>query len=242
MPFRHAARHLSVRGRMAHRRIRRVLATTTAPAVLGPATLWFAALSVVSHAAATWGMVAIVSQPLPDASRDSLVTSRFLYPLMQQRPKPRQERISYVGLGGLQEESAGATAKVGVTTGASPEMVVATAPPQSEESEPVEAFTELDVDITAQRDPESEGPVYPDSLLALKVEGEARVRYVIDSTGHAVPESFEVLETNERAFAEAVREALPRMKFRSAMIGRKAVSQWVEQSFMFKITRPAMIP
>ena len=75
-----------------------------------------------------------------------------------------------------------------------------------------------------------------------QIEGEARVRFVVDSTGHADVASFGVIEANESAFVEAVRMALPRMRFRPASIGEKKVSQHVEQTFVFKITRPPVIP
>ncbi|HYW51829.1 MAG TPA: TonB family protein [Gemmatimonadaceae bacterium] len=217
-----------------------MLARTTTSAVLGPATLLFGAVSVASHVVLTWGMVTIAMPSYPDASNDPLVQSRFLYPLMQRRPRPVQEHISYVGMGGVQVESAPATKKVGTVTGATPEIAEAPAPPESVESEPFEAFTELEVDVAAERDPDSEGPAYPEDLLARKIEGEARVRFIIDSTGHAEEGSFGVIETNEAGFAEAVRQALPRMKFRPATIGNKRVPQHVQQSFIFKITPPAI--
>ncbi len=246
MPFRHAARHISVRSRMAHRRIRQVLERATAPKMLGPATLWFGSVSLLSHAVVTWGVIAIAPAPLPDASSDPLVASRFLYPLMQQQPRPSQEHVSYVGMLGRSKQTAPAMAKGGVTPGPSPEIELAVAPapppPPPAESESSEAFSELEVDVTAERDPESEGPTYPDSLLEKKIEGEARVRFVIDSTGHADASSFAVLETNQSAFAEAVRMALPRMKFKPASIGKKPVAQSVEQTFLFRITRPPLVP
>lgn len=227
---------------MARRRIRQVLARAGTATVLGPATALFAGASVVAHVLVTWGVVTFVPTPLPDAANDPLLSSRFLYPLMQQRPRPQVERISYVGIGGRIVESAPATKKVGVTTGATEAMATVSEPPKSEESEPFEAFSELEVDVAAERAADSEGPSYPDSLLTKQVEGEARVRFVIDSTGRAIEESFGVIETTHLGFAEAVLQALPRMRFRPATMGRKAVAQRVEQTFVFKITRPPIVP
>ena len=242
MFFRFAARHLSVRSRLAHRRIRQVLVCTTTPYTTGPATLWFGGVSAVSHAVLTWGMVALAMPPLPDASHDPLVASRFLYPLMQQRAHPVQERISYVGLGGHFVLAAIEAKKGGTVSDTRETIVVADVMPVLEEAQPAEAFSELEVDVAAQRDPDSIGPSYPDSLLALRIEGQARVRFIIDSTGHAAEGTFAVIETNEPAFTEAVRMALPRMKFRPASIGPKRVSQHVEQTFMFKLVRAPLIP
>jgi TonB family protein len=246
MPFKHAARHFTTRSRLAHRRIRLVLARATAAQVIGPATVAFAALSLVSHALVTWFTVTYQPARLPDASSDSLVTTRFLYPLMQQRPRPLEERVHLVGVGGKgasKVASAPVAASEGEMVGeAVDEDILAAEPIRSEPADAFDSFSELEVDETAERDPESEGPSYPDSLLARRVEGEARVRFVIDTTGRAIPESFAVITSNHAGFGAAVREALPRMKFKPASMGRKPVAQRVEQTFVFKITPPPAVP
>jgi TonB family protein len=244
MPFRHAARHLTTRSRLAHRRIRQVLARTSTAQVLGPATLLFGALSVASHVMITWAAVTYRPTPLPDASADSLVATRFLYPLMQQRPRPQVERVRFVGVGGTSPVASAPSPKVaGDMAGEAVDADIASiAPIQSEPSDAFDSFSELEVDETAERDPESEGPMYPDSLLTRHVEGEARVRFVIDSAGRAIVESFAVISTNHPGFGEAVRDALPRMKYKPASMGKKTVAQRVEQTFVFKITPPAAVP
>lgn len=244
MPFRHAARHISVRGRMAQRRIRQVLARTTVSQGLGPATVVFAAISLASHAALTWGMLVFAPAPLPDAANDPLVASRFLYPLLKQQPRPQVEQVRFIGVGPARtaEPTAPPTSDLTGVEGAEELVASIVELPDSDETSPFGAFSELEVDVTAERDPESEGPVYPDSLLQRQVEGEARVRFVIDATGKAIPESFGVIETSHPGFVDAVRRALPRMKFRPASMGRKAVPQRVEQSFVFKITRSPIVP
>ena len=242
MSLRFAARHLSMRSRLAHRRIRQVLARTTTPSTIRLATRWFGGVSVVSHAVLTWGMVALATPPLPDASHDPLVASRFLYPLMQQRAHPVQERISYAGLGGRFVLAATVAKKGGTVSDTHEPTAVADVMPAPEEAQPAEAFSELEVDVAALRDPDSIGPTYPDSLLAARIEGQARVRFIIDSTGRAADGTFALIEPTEPAFAEAVRIALPRMKFRPASIGLTRVPQHVELTFMFKLTRAPVIP
>jgi TonB family protein len=247
MPFRHVARHVTIRSRMAHRRIRQVLARATAAQVLGPATLLFGAVSLASHVLLTWATVTYAPARLPHASVDSLVTSRFLFPLMQQRPRPQEERINFIGTGGSSPVAAvpavPAVQSDGVMTGEAVDEDIATIEPiASARADAFDSFSELEVDVTAERDPESEGPSYPDSLLSRHVEGEARVRFVIDSTGRAITESFGVISTNHAGFGDAVREALPRMKFKPAAMGSKRVAQRVEQTFVFKITRPPVVP
>jgi TonB family protein len=243
MSFRRAAQQLTVRGRLAHRRIRRVLSRTTARQALGPLTMWSAAVSLAAHVFITWSAVSISSTQHPDAESDSLVATRFLYPLMQRRPAPLQEHVRFFGLG------KGVAAPVSRPTPASTGDIrpaveeVAVAPePEAAPAPPVEAYSELEVDLAAERDPDSVGPVYPEGMLQKQIEGSARVRFIIDSTGHAREESFAVIEANERAFADAVRLALPLMKFRPASIGTKTVSQKVEQTFVFKITPKPVTP
>ncbi len=245
MAFKHAARHLSVRGRMAHRRMRQVLTRTTMPQAIGTATGLSAVVSLVSHVALTWGLATLEPVPHPDAANDPLLTSRFLYPLMQRQPLPQAERVRFVGLGGPRQESAPSRPKDGPDVGGMVAMTAEVDEPKLEESislEAYQAFSELEVDETAERSPDSEGPIYPDSLLARQIEGEARVRFVIDSTGRAIPESFGVIEATHAGFAQAVRLALPRMKFKPASMGAKPVAQRVEQTFVFKISHVPVVP
>ncbi len=245
MAFKHAARHLSVRGRMAHRRMRQVLSRAGMSQGLGPVTGLCAVVSLVSHAALTWGMVTLEPVRHPDAANDPLVTSRFLYPLLKREPMPQAERVRFVGIGGPQPSSAPARPKDGPEVGGMVAMAAEVEDMKIEETismEPYQAFSELEVDETAERSPDSEGPVYPDSLLARQIEGEARVRFVIDAEGRAIPESFAVIESSHAGFTRAVRLALPRMKFKPASMGSRPVAQRVEQTFVFKITHAPPVP
>ncbi len=245
MAFKQAARQLSVRGRQAHRRMRLVLARAAMPRAFGPATGLFAVVSLVSHAALTWGVVTFEPVRHPDAANDPLVTSRFLYPLMQQQPRPQAERVRFVGVGGPQPASAPSRPNTGPDAGGMVAMAAEVEETKVEEAislEPYQAYSELEVDVTAERSPDSDGPAYPDSLLARQVEGEARVRFVIDSTGRAIVESFGVIESTHAGFSQAVRNALPRMKFKPASMGAKPVAQRVEQTFVFKISHTPAIP
>ena len=100
-------------------------------------------------------------------------------------------------------------------------------------------FTILEVDSTAARYPDSAAPAYPPDLLAMGVEGTVKTRYVVDSTGVADTASLKILFATHPGFAEAVRVALPHMRFRPASLGGRHVRQLVEQDFHFKITPPA---
>lgn len=100
------------------------------------------------------------------------------------------------------------------------------------------AFTVEEVDAGAERDPSSAVPVYPRLLLEQRIEGVAVVRFVVDSTGLADLKTFVVMERNHQLFADAVRDALPRMKFHPAMMGQRRVRQLVELPFAFQLPRP----
>lgn len=99
------------------------------------------------------------------------------------------------------------------------------------------AFTLLDVDTAAVRDPSSAVPVYPALLEKQGIEGTAVVRFVVDTNGRADLATFRLIETNHPLFGAAVRDALPRMKFHPATVGPNKVRQMVELPFGFQIIR-----
>ena len=241
-----AARHVNVHRRMAVRRVTRWMGMRPAAILPGPLSSICVAVSVAVHVMVSGAALLAPQVAHPAADRDPMLASRFLYPLMKPQPKPTVERISLVGLGGPAVAAAPTRVVTGDQTLATGDGTAPQEASPAPESMPVldlsEPFSEIEVDEAAAADPESEGPSYPDSLLAAQIEGEARVKFVVDSTGRAVLASFVVVETNEPAFGDAVRAALPRMKFRPASIGAKRVSQHVEQSFMFKISQRPPIP
>lgn len=98
-------------------------------------------------------------------------------------------------------------------------------------------FSALEVDSTVVRSPESGAPFYPSELLALNVEGAVRARYVVDTSGKVDSTSFEIVEASHPAFAHAVLEAVPRMRFKPAVTSGRRVPQLVEQTFEFRVSR-----
>lgn len=66
---------------------------------------------------------------------------------------------------------------------------------------------------------------------------------LIESTPHREPsggadrDSFRVVSSTHTLFADAVRRALPRMRFKPARIGQRPVAQLVQQLFVFKLDR-----
>jgi TonB family protein len=102
-------------------------------------------------------------------------------------------------------------------------------------------LTEIQVDSTVKRFEWSSAPDYPIAMLQQNIEGSAFVIYVVDTTGVADTASFKVVDATHAAFGEAVREAMPKMRFRPAILGGVKVRQLVQQRFAFKIQRPDTI-
>jgi TonB family protein len=80
-------------------------------------------------------------------------------------------------------------------------------------------------------------PRYPVELKAASVEGVVYAQFVVDTSGLALPGSLKVLKSDHELFTDAVREALPRMRFVPAEVGGRRVRQLVQQPFQFALPR-----
>jgi hypothetical protein len=171
----------------------------------------------------------------------------FLAPLLRKLPPPVEERLSYVGLGGALRPT-GDVARTSESD--SPRLLVTDVPAdsggdgqeaaQQQQAEPQRAYFDVEVDSTVVRDSTSEGPAYPAELLSKNINGYALASFVVDTNGRADPTTFVALESTHPAFAEAVRVALPRMKFRPAIMAGVRVRQLVQQQFSFRVVNPAV--
>lgn len=101
------------------------------------------------------------------------------------------------------------------------------------------AYSLLQVDEIVVRYADSAAPLYPVDLLEQSLEGDVRVRYVVDATGRVDTASVRVLRSTHPGFTASVLDALPRMRFHPATIASKPVNQVVEQDFGFRIEVPA---
>jgi protein TonB len=75
-------------------------------------------------------------------------------------------------------------------------------------------------------------------MLRQGVQGSVVTQYVVDTTGFADSSSLKIMRSTHEQFADAVRAALPYMRFFPAKVGSKKVRQLVEQEFSFKIEQP----
>jgi protein TonB len=82
-----------------------------------------------------------------------------------------------------------------------------------------------------------EAPEYPSSLIASGVEGQVLAQFVVNESGRYEPGSLKILNSSNPAFAAAVKDALPRMRFSAAQIGGKKVQQLVQMPFQFHLVK-----
>jgi len=98
-------------------------------------------------------------------------------------------------------------------------------------------YFEFQVEKPVQLELALGAPVYPAELKAAKIEGEVLAQFVVDQSGTADVSTFKVLRATNAAFTQAVREALPKMRFTPAEIGGHTVKQLVQQPFTFAMSK-----
>ncbi|HET9276110.1 MAG TPA: TonB family protein [Gemmatimonadales bacterium] len=97
-----------------------------------------------------------------------------------------------------------------------------------------ETFLETQVDdpVSAINIPK---PRYPPVLQSAGIAGRVEVQYVVDTTGHAEPNSWKVIRSSNKAFEAPAREAIMKGVFKPARIKGQAVRQLVQQAITFNI-------
>ena len=78
-------------------------------------------------------------------------------------------------------------------------------------------------------------PRYPPVLQSAGIAGAVDLQYVVDTTGHAEPNSFKVLKTTHPAFTEPAKEAITKGVFKPAKFKGQPVRQLVQQRISFKV-------
>jgi len=78
-------------------------------------------------------------------------------------------------------------------------------------------------------------PRYPPVLQQAGVSGFVDVQYVVDTLGHAEPNSWHVMKSSNAQFEAPARESIMRSLFKPARIKGAAVRQLVQQSIKFNI-------
>ena len=102
-----------------------------------------------------------------------------------------------------------------------------------------QTFHEFQVEKPAALLPGNVAPIYPQQLRLAKVEGKLLARFVVDTNGRPLVETFKVVERTDDRFIPAVREAVPNLRFSPADVGGKKVKQLVEMPFEFMLNKDA---
>ena len=200
-------------------------------------TGWALTASIAVHTsgiAGTW----VRHGAAHDADKpESLISIRYLLP-PDHVAREVGERIQWVAPG------TGTMGFVRAVGHGSPRTVGDEPPPQATRLVPVtpgdladetRLFTEEDVDSAATRDPASDGPHYPAALRDKGVQGEVLVEFTVDTSGKADPGTFTVVETSHPLFTDAVRDALPLMRFTPAVAHGHHVRQLVRLPMKFRL-------
>jgi protein TonB len=102
---------------------------------------------------------------------------------------------------------------------------------------PDKPYLEFQVTKAASQIPGTGNLRYPDLLRKANVEGEVLAEFVVDENGAFVPGSFIVLKSSHDLFSDAVKNALPNMRFTPAEIRGKHVRQAIQQPFTFSLSK-----
>ncbi|HEU4748371.1 MAG TPA: TonB family protein [Gemmatimonadaceae bacterium] len=78
-------------------------------------------------------------------------------------------------------------------------------------------------------------PEYPSSLKDMGVKGEVLAQFVVGENGRYQGGTLKILSSSNPAFSDAVKRALPGMRFSAAQIGGQKVKQLVQQAFQFQL-------
>jgi periplasmic protein TonB len=100
-----------------------------------------------------------------------------------------------------------------------------------------QTYFEYQVEKQVSPYPGNSPPRYPDMLRSANVEGEVLAQFVVDTSGRAEMSTFRILKSTHDLFTNAVKSALPNMKFYPAEVGGKHVKQLVQMPFQFNLTK-----
>jgi TonB family protein len=98
-------------------------------------------------------------------------------------------------------------------------------------------YTEATVDRMVAPSAGNPSPAYPARLASAGVEGDALVRFVVDTAGRVEPASVEILSASHALFAASVRRWLGQTRYSPALVQGRPVRQLVQQRVGFSLAR-----
>ena len=210
-----------------------------------PERLWSKATILIAGSVASLQLLLVMPSVATRRARMLASTQPtpavYILPLWPARPpKPSAERVQYTAAGskphpgtGISRGSAGEAREANARR---PDRTIAEPPaPIPETYQGSRVYVEPQVERPVSRDPASDAPAYPEPLRTHGVEGSVVIRFIVDTLGRADSSTLSVVEVTHPAFAQAVRAALPHMKFIPAELGGRPVPQLVMQEFRFVI-------
>jgi len=96
----------------------------------------------------------------------------------------------------------------------------------------VYAMSDLDDPVQPIKIPD---PRYPSALKSAGITGRVELQYIVDTTGHAEPNSFKVLTKTHEAFVAPAEEAILKGLFKPAKFRGRPVRQLVQQAVSFTV-------
>lgn len=99
-----------------------------------------------------------------------------------------------------------------------------------------QTYFQYQVEKPAVALPDSPAPIYPAALRSAHIQGKVYAQFVVNRTGQVEPGSVKLTKSTNQAFASAVLEALPKMRFTPADVGGVRVKQLVQQPFTFALS------
>jgi TonB family protein len=198
---------------------------------------------VLAHGAVIVGAIAGPSLG-PHAADDTptkqvATEAEYVIPPDQTGPR-QQEHLQFVSVGEIgssTDVSTKGTEPVSRSSAAKNDQANLISVPKTVSDD--DAYSVLDVDSAAVRDPSSAAPAYPPAMMSLSIEGMATMRFVVDTAGRVDLSTVKTLSATNAAFSNAVLVALPRMRFHPAHIGARAVRQESQEVFKFQLTHLA---
>lgn len=200
-------------------------------------------ISIVAHAAVIAAWV-VGTLPAANMAQDGLANRVYYIPPPDRVPTQAGsvEAVHYLVMAPKGLGTGAGPRHVGNERPTPPDTTIGDMARDSLTAQPIQAaptadsvYSVLQVDTAVARMASSAAPAYPIKLLEAHIMGFVQAQYVVDTTGFADTSSFHVITATNPEFVDAVRQALPYMRFHPAKIGTSKVRQLVEQQFSFKI-------
>ena len=104
-------------------------------------------------------------------------------------------------------------------------------------SEKDTAFFDFQLNKEATMEPGTKGPEFPAAMRAAGISGSVLAQYVVNADGSIDVSTLKIVKATRAEFANAVREALPTIRYSPGEVKGKKVRQLVQAPFAFALNR-----